>query len=145
MTHVLPDADILVRKALAAGYTARGITATVWTLWPNDWYEHMPLVVARRVPSGPASDPRFLDAAIVSVTACASDRTAASRLARQTRAVLWDACTAQFGDEEAGGYLSRFFESSAPAEDRSPGPVLHTDAFRFTATYRLTTRPHPAA
>ena len=145
MTLVLPDADMLVRKALVAGYAGRGITATVWNLWPDDWYEQRPLVVARRVISGPASDPRFLDAAIVAVTTCASDRTAASLLARQTRAVLWDACVAQFSDAEAGGYLSHFFESSAPAEDRSDGPVLHSDAFRFTATYRLTTRPHPAA
>lgn len=148
MTHVLPDADELVRKALGAGLQVRGIAATVWTLWPDTWYELTAgggLVVARRVPAGPAPDPRFLDAATVDVTTCARARTEASLLARQVRAVLWDQCTAQYADAEAGGYLSHLFEDSAPAEDRSPGAVLHTDAFRFSATYRITTRPLPAA
>lgn len=145
MTHVLPDTDTLVRTALTTYYTDRGITASVWNLWPDDWYERRPLTIIRRVPGGPAPDPRFLDAAIVSVTCCAANRTAASLLARQTRVALFDACVDQYRDEEAGGYLSHFFESSAPAEDRSPGPQLHTDAFRFTGTYRITTRPLPAA
>lgn len=145
MIPVLPDADELVRKALTAGLVTRSIVASVWTLWPDDWYEQRPLIVARRVPGGPAPDPRFLDAGIITVTACAATRTAASLLARQTRAVLYDQCVAQFADADSGGYLSAFFESSAPAEDRSPGPVLHTDAFRFTGTYRITTRPLPAA
>jgi hypothetical protein len=141
MTPVLPDTDELVRKALIAGLAGRSIPATVWTLWPDDWYAQRPLIVARRVPGGPAPDPRGLDAGTVTVTACAATREGASLLARQGRAVLYDQCVAQFADAGAGGYLSHFFESSAPAEDRSPGPVLHTDAFRFTGTYRLTTRP----
>lgn len=148
MTPVLPDTDELVRLALAAGFTSRDIEASVWTLWPDDWYERTaisPLVIARRVPGGPAPDPRFLDAAIITVTTCARERTVSSLLARQARSVLYDQCVAQYRDTDAGGYLSAFFESSAPAEDRSPGAVLHTDAFRFTGTYRITTRPLLAA
>lgn len=145
MTRVLPDADELVRLAVAAGLTELGVTASVWTLWPDDWYSRMPLVVARRVPGGAAPDPRGVDAATITLTGCAPTRGAASLLARQARTALFDQCIDQFADIEAGGYLSSFDEDSAPAEDRTPGPVLHTDAFRFTGTFRVITRPLPAA
>ncbi|MFD7101932.1 hypothetical protein [Streptomyces celluloflavus] len=145
MTPVLPDADTLVRLALTAGLAERGITASVWTLWPDDWYTRMPLVVARRVPGGAAPDPRGLDSATITLTACASTRTAASLLARQVRALLFDRCADQFAAVEAGGYLSSFGEDSAPVEDRTPGPTLHTDVYRFTGTFRVTTRPLSAA
>ncbi|WP_411140248.1 hypothetical protein [Streptomyces sp. x-80] len=145
MTALLPDADELVRHALAAGLAERGVPASLWTLWPDDWYGQMPLVVARRVPGGAAPDPRGVDAAIITLTACASDRRAASLLARQVRTVLYEQCTHQFADAGAGGYLHAFAEYAAPAEDRAPGPVLHADVFRFTATYRVITRPHPAS
>lgn len=144
MTPVLPDTDDLVREALTAGYATHGITATVWTLWPDDWYARRPLTVARRAPGGAAADVRFLESAFVTVTSCAASRPDASLLARQSRAILVEQCSAQFASETAGGYLSHFFDVSGPAEDRSPGPVLHTDAFRFTATYRITSRPLPA-
>ncbi len=144
MTPVLPDADELVRLALAAGLAERGVTASVWTLWPDDWYTQMPLVVARRVPGGAAPDPRGIDSAAITLTGCASTRAAASRLARQARTALFDQCVDQFADADAGGYLSSFGEDSAPAEDRTPGPVLHTDAFRFTGTFHVITRPLPA-
>lgn len=144
MTAVLPDADELVRLALAAGLTEQGVTASVWTLWPDDWYAQMPLVVARRVPGGAAPDPRGVDSATVTLTACARTRSAASRLARQARTALFGQCNDQFASIEAGGYLSSFGEDSAPAEDRAPGPQLHTDAFRFTGVFRVITRPLPA-
>lgn len=138
MTQVLPDLDILVREALTAALP----DASVWTLWPGDWAARLPLVVARRV-SGGAPDPRFLDAALVDVQVCAADRTAASLLARRARAALWDACERQFASEAAGGYLSRFAdEFGGPAELRTgDDAVLHTDVWRFQATYSIQARP----
>ncbi|MYT30469.1 MULTISPECIES: hypothetical protein [unclassified Streptomyces] len=137
MTPVLPDIDELVRAAL----TAELPQAKVFTLWPDDWAEHLPLVVARRV-AGAAPDPRGLDAALIDVQAAAGDRRAAHYLARQARAVLFDACAAQFSYTDAGGYLSHFQgETSGPAEIRDSHPTPGTDLFRFQATYRLTARP----
>lgn len=141
MTAVLPDLDELVRKALDAA-----LTAQVFNLWPDDWYERRPLVVARRVPGGGGIDRRFADAAIVDVQACAATRATASLLARQAEAALWDACIAQFSDAGAGGYLSRldFFTSGGPAELRANTATLHPDAFTFQATYAIQARPLPA-
>ncbi|WP_275462064.1 hypothetical protein [Streptomyces noursei] len=139
MTAVLPDADELVRAALAAWLAEQSIPATVWALWPDDWHSRMPLIVTRRIPGGGAPDPRGVDLATMTLTACAGTRTAAHLLARQARSALFDQCQRQFATSD--GYLSSFGEDSAPAEDRSPGPVLHTDAFRFSATYRVITRP----
>lgn len=142
MTAVLPDVDTLVRGVLAAGLDG----AQVFNLWPDDWYARMPLVVARRTPGSAAIDPRFLDAATVDVQTCAADRAAASLLARQARRALWDACTAQFADDTAGGYLSSFQEISGPAELRTGNDaVVHTDVFRIQATYLVQARPAPSA
>ncbi|WP_431781704.1 hypothetical protein [Streptomyces chumphonensis] len=139
MTPVLPDVDALIRKALTAALPG---AATV-TLWPDDWYERLPLVVAR-VASGSLPDPRFLGSSIVDVQACARERSAASLLARQAVAGLFDACRAQFADEEAGGYLSYFdaAASQTPSELRTGSTaVMHTDTFRFQATCVVQARP----
>ncbi|AJT67444.2 hypothetical protein T261_5828 [Streptomyces lydicus] len=139
MTAVLPDMDELVRAALTAGLPQ----ANVFTLWPDDWAQRLPLVVARRV-AGAAPEPRGLDAALIDVQTAATDRRAAHRLARQARVVLFDACAAQFADAEAEGYLSRFrAETSGPAEIRDTHPTPGADLFRFQATYRITARPLP--
>ncbi|MDG4857358.1 hypothetical protein P8605_04165 [Streptomyces sp. T-3] len=140
MTTVLPDVDELVRAALTAGLPSG---TSVFTLWPDDWPQRLPLVVARRV-AGAALDPRGLDAAVVDVQCAAPDRRTAHRLARQVRAVLFDACAAQFTYPEAEGYLSRFAaEPSGPAEIRDTFPTPGADLFRFQATYRITARPLP--
>lgn len=139
MTPVLPDIDELVRAALAAGLPQ----AHVLTLWPDDWGQRLPLVVARRV-AGAAPDPRGLDLALIDVQTAATDRRIAHRLARQARTVLFDACTAQFTHPEAEGYLSHFgAETSGPAEIRDAHPTPGADLFRFQATYRITARPLP--
>ncbi|GAA1160923.1 hypothetical protein F4556_005184 [Kitasatospora gansuensis] len=139
MTVPLPDTDALVRGALAAGLAATG--AQVFTLWPDDWTSWLPLVVARRV-GGSAVDPRGLDAAVIDVQCAAADRSAASLLARQAGAALFDACTAQWPDPAAGGYLSHFGDDvSGPAEIRTGSPAAGPDMFRFQATYRVTARP----
>nr|WSZ97274.1 hypothetical protein OH820_17860 [Streptomyces sp. NBC_00857] len=139
MTPVLPDIDELVRAAL----TVELPQAHVFTLWPDDWVERLPLVVARRV-AGAAPDPRGLDAALIDVQCASADRRAAHRLARQARVVLFDACAAQFTHPDADGYLSRFTaETSGPAELRDPHPAPGADLFRFQATYRITARPLP--
>lgn len=138
MTPLLPDADELVRAALAAGLPAG---TSVFTLWPDDWANRLPLVVAHRV-AGAAPDPRGLDAALIDLQCAAVDRRAAHRLARQARAVLFDACAAQFSHPDADGYLSHFgTESAGPAEIRDNRPVPGPDLFRFQATYRITARP----
>lgn len=138
MTQVLPDLDALVREALTAGLP----DASVWTLWPDDWAHHLPLVVARRLPGAAADDPRFLDRALVDVQSCAADRSTASLLARRARAVLWDACERQFASSSSGGYLSRLVdEFGGPAELRADDGIAHADVFRFQATYSLQARP----
>lgn len=145
MTAVLPDADELVRLALTSRLATMGVTATVVTLWPVEWYDALPLVVARRVPAGATPDPRGLDAATIALQAAhQGSRAAASLLARQAYTALYDACTAQFSSAEAGGYLSSFDKdaSSPPAEIRTgDAAVQHTDVFRFAATCRVFTRP----
>ncbi|MEU7639877.1 hypothetical protein AB0C11_27930 [Streptomyces sp. NPDC039016] len=139
MTTVLPDTDELVRAALAAGLP----TANVFTLWPDDWAARLPLVVARRV-AGAAPDPRGLDAALIDVQAAADDRRAAHHLARQARAVLFDACADQFMHADADGYLSHFRgETAGPAEIRDNRPAPGADFFRFQATYQITARSLP--
>ncbi|MFE3769931.1 hypothetical protein [Streptomyces sp. CB02959] len=85
-----------------------------------------------------------MDAALIDVQAAAGDRRAAHRLAREVRAVLFDACTAQFAHAGADGYLSHFrAEASGPAELRDSHPTPGSDLFRFQATYQITARPLP--
>ncbi len=137
MSAVLPDTDALVRGALTAALPG----TQVFTLWPDDWASRLPLVTARRV-GGAAVDPRGLDAAVIDVQCAAADRNAASLLARQARAALFDACTAQYRDVAAGGYLSHFGDEAAgPAEIRTGTPAASPGLFRFQATYRVTARP----
>lgn len=139
MTPVLPDVDELVRLAFTAAFP--GVTAV--TLWPGDWADRMPLLVARKVPGAAAVDPRGLDLSTISVTTCAAEKTEASLLARQARRALFDACLAQFGDAEAGGYLSHFDELTSPFLQRSGDAALsHSGVYRYEATYTVTTRPH---
>ncbi|MFG3200367.1 hypothetical protein ACGFYT_30085 [Streptomyces sp. NPDC048208] len=65
-----------------------------------------------------------------------TDRRDASKLARQVRAILVDACADQVSDDE--GSLSHFSEISGPW---SPGPGDYANLSRFIATYQLTARP----
>jgi hypothetical protein len=139
MTPLMPDVDDLVRKA----YTAALPGVTVVTVWPSDWAQQLPLLVARKVPGSAAVDPRGLDRSTISVTTCAATRGEASLLARQARKELFDACTAQFADEEAGGYLSHFNELVGPFWQRAGDSALnHSGVYRFEATYQVTSRPH---
>lgn len=131
---VLPDVDALVVDALRAGLK----DATVRVLWPDDWAEALPLVVARRV-AGAAVDPVGLDAAVIDVQCAASDRRDASALARTARAVLLNACRSQFAG--ADGYLSHGEDVAGPFEIRTGNPTPGPDFFRFQATYRVTARP----
>ncbi|MEV7925309.1 hypothetical protein [Kitasatospora sp. NPDC088779] len=136
MIPILPDTDALITDALRAGLPG----ATVRVLWPDDWSTHLPLVVARRV-DGAASSSAGVDAAIIDVQCAASTRREASLLARTARTVLLAACRAQFAGLD--GYLSTGAEASGPAELRTGTPTAGPDLFRFQATYRVTTRPHP--
>ncbi|WP_309248669.1 hypothetical protein [Streptomyces sp. MNP-20] len=134
MRPVLPDVDGLVTAALRQGLSG----ATVRVMWPQDWADRLPLVVAARVPGG-TTDARGLDVALVDVQAVATDRREASRLARVARVVLADACRAQYRGPD--GYLSRFADVSGPAEIRTGAPSPGPELFRFQATYRVTARP----
>lgn len=139
MTPVLPDADTLVRLAYAAAFP----DATVVNMWPGNWADRMPLLVARKVPGAAAVDPRGLDRSTISVTVCAADREAASLMARQARTALFDACVSQFSDAGAGGYLSHFAELVGPFWQRLGDAALnHSGVYRYEATYQVTTRPH---
>ena len=131
---ILPDVDELVTDALRAGLP--GVTVRV--LWPNDWAERLPLVVARRV-AGAAVDPVGLDAAVVDVQVAAPTRREASALARTARTVLLVACRAQFRGTD--GYLSHGEDVSGPFELRTGQPDSGPDLYRFQATYRITARP----
>ena len=132
---VLPDVDELVTSALRAGLPD-GVAVRV--LWPADWVDVLPLVVARRV-GGTAIDPIGLDAATVDVQAAATTRRAASTLARTARVVLLGACRVQWRGRD--GYLSHGEDVSGPFELRTGEPVAGPDFFRFQATYRVTARP----
>ncbi|GAB7185929.1 hypothetical protein ATKI12_5760 [Kitasatospora sp. Ki12] len=136
MIPVLPDTDALVTAALRAGLPG----ANVRVLWPDDWSTRLPLVVARRV-AGAATNPAGVDAAIIDVQCAATTRREVSVLARTTRTVLLAACRAQFAGPD--GYLSTGADVSGPAELRTGAPTTGPDLFRFQATYRITTRPHP--
>lgn len=143
MTGPLPDVDALVRGALAAALPA----VAVFTLWPEDWYERLPLVVARAV-GGAMPHPRFVGASVIDVQTCSRDRGEASTLVRQAVLALFDACRTQYADSAAGGYLSYFDPggSSAPTELRAgSAAVAHTDTYRFQATCLLHARPSRAA
>ncbi|PBC84584.1 MULTISPECIES: hypothetical protein [unclassified Streptomyces] len=131
---VLPDVDALVVDALRAGLKG----ATVQVLWPEDWAGALPLVVARRV-AGAAVDSLGLDAAVIDVQCAASGRREASALARTARAVLLNACRAQFAGMD--GYLSHGEDVAGPFEIRTGNPAPGPDFFRFQATYRVTARP----
>ncbi|ANZ19951.1 hypothetical protein ACH4YO_19220 [Streptomyces noursei] len=134
MRPVLPDVDALVVDALRTGLSG----ATVRVVWPEDWADRLPLVVARRVPGG-SSNPLGVDVALIDVQCAAPDRRDASRLARTARVALAEACRDQF--RGADGYLSRFEDVSGPAEIRVGEPAAGPDLFRFQATYRVTARP----
>ncbi|KWT60600.1 hypothetical protein ADL21_18280 [Streptomyces albus subsp. albus] len=134
MRPVLPDVDALVTDALRAGLSG----ATVCVLWPDDWPDRLPLVVAHRVPGG-SSNPLGIDVALVDVQCAAPDRRDASSLARVARVVLAEACRNQFRGPD--GYLSRFEDVTGPAEIRTGTPAAGPDLFRFQATYRVTARP----
>ncbi|GGX98565.1 hypothetical protein [Streptomyces fructofermentans] len=139
MTPLLPDVDHLVRAA----YEAEFPDATVVNAWPSDWAAHLPLLVARKVPGSAAVDVRGLDRSTISVTVCADSRAEASLMARHARRALFDACTAQFADVEAGGYLSHFTELVGPFWQRAGDAALtHSGSYRYEATYQVTTRPH---
>jgi hypothetical protein len=130
-TPVLPDVEALTLKALRARLTAVRIVVD----YPADWDAASPLVVAHRV-GGAAPDVRFLDRALMDVQVWHTDRREASRLAREIRAILVDACRAAVSDAE--GSLSHFKEVTGPW---SPGPGDHANLSRFIATYQLTARP----
>ncbi|MGK5728180.1 phage tail termination protein [Streptomyces sp. URMC 124] len=134
MRPVLPDVDALVVDALREGLGG----AQVRVLWPADWADQLPMVVARRVPGG-RSDARGIDVALIDVQAVARDRREASRLARVARVVLADACRSQHRGPD--GYLARFEDVTGPAEIRTGEPEAGPDLFRFQATYRVTARP----
>ncbi|MFF2808639.1 hypothetical protein ACFVT2_15980 [Streptomyces sp. NPDC058000] len=134
MRPVLPDMDALVTDALRAGLSG----ATVRVLWPDDWADRLPLIVARRVLGG-SSNPLGIDMALIDVQCAAPDRRDASRLARTARVALAEACRAQF--RGADGYLIRFEDVSGPAEIRVGQPQPCPHLFRFQATYRVTARP----
>ncbi|MEV3856064.1 hypothetical protein AB0J38_17285 [Streptomyces sp. NPDC050095] len=131
---VLPDVDELVTSALREALP----DVTVRVLWPADWTERLPLVVARRV-AGSAVDINGLDAAVIDVQCAAVSRRDASRLARITRAALLAACRSQF--QGADGYLSHGEDVTGPVELRTGAPETGPDLFRFQATYRVTARP----
>lgn len=133
MIRQFPDLDALVTDALRAGMPE----ATVRVLWPTDWADRLPLVVARRV--GGASPNVGVDVALVDIQCAARDRRAASALARTARTVLMAACRAQFAGPD--GYLTRCQELAGPAEIRTGDPMPEPDLFRFQATYRVTARP----
>ncbi|MGW1837081.1 phage tail termination protein [Streptomyces sp. NPDC002067] len=134
MRPVLPDVDALVAAALRDGLSG----AAVRVLWPADWADQLPLVVARRVPGGSAN-PQGIDVALIDVQCAAADRLAASRLARLARVALADACRTQY--RGADGYLIRFEDVTGPAEIRVGAPEAGPDLFRFQAAYRVTARP----
>ncbi|QPB09770.1 hypothetical protein CPT_Shady_009 [Streptomyces phage Shady] len=131
MIPVLPDVEALTLKALSGRLTG----ARVAVDYPADWDTASPLVVAHRV-GGAALDARFLDRALMDVQVWAPDRREASRIAREVRAILFDACRSAVSDAE--GYLSDFREVTGPW---SPGPGDHANLSRFIATYQLTARP----
>lgn len=134
MIPLLPDTDALVTDALRASMP----TSYVCVLWPDDWSEKLPLIVARRV-SGTAPDFRGIDAAVIDVQCAATTRREASLIARTARVVLATACRDQFQGDD--GYLTRFEEVTGPAELRVGAPDNGPDLFRFQATYRVTSRP----
>ncbi|QPB09549.1 head-to-tail connector complex protein [Streptomyces phage Sycamore] len=130
-TPILPDVEALVLKALSARLTAVRVVVDL----PADWDAASPLVVAHRV-GGAAPDARFLDRALMDVQVWHTDRRAASRLAREVRAILVDACRMALSDDE--GSLSHFTEVTGPW---APAPGDHANLSRFIATYQLTARP----
>ncbi|MGG7572590.1 hypothetical protein [Streptomyces sirii] len=126
--------DALVVDVLRDGLKG----ATVRVLWPEDWADALPLVVARRV-AGAAVDPLGLDAAVIDVQCAAPSRRDASALARTARAILLNACRSQFTGMD--GYLSHGEDVAGPFEIRTGNPTPGPDFFRFQATYRVTARP----
>lgn len=131
MTATLPDVEALVLKALRASLPA--VRCVVEQ--PADWDAASPLVVAHRV-GGAAPDPRFIDRALMDVQCFHVGRPEASKLARDVRRILVDACRANVADDE--GHLSGFTEVMGPW---SPSPGDHANLSRFIATYQLTARP----
>jgi hypothetical protein len=131
VTAILPDVEALTLKALSARLPAVRVVVDL----PADWDAASPLVAAHRV-GGAAPDPRFVDRALMDVQVWHTDRRSASRLAREVRAILVDACASKVADDE--GSLASFTEVSGPW---SPGPEDHANLSRFIATYQLTARP----
>ncbi|QDQ14324.1 hypothetical protein FH965_30235 [Streptomyces spectabilis] len=129
-TPILPDVEALTLKALRARLKDVRVVADL----PADWDAASPLVVAHRV-GGAAIDPRFADRALMDVQTWHTNRRSASRLAREVRATLVDACRTAVSDAE--GSLSHFQEVTGPW---SPGPGDHATLSRFIATYQLTAR-----
>lgn len=130
-TPILPDTENLVLLALRAGLP--DVRAAVDT--PADWDVASPLVVSNRV-GGSAADPRFVDRATMNIEVWHPERREASRLARQIRQILFDACQAKLSDAE--GSLASFREVIGPW---SPGPEDNAGISRFVATYQITARP----
>ncbi|MEU6633813.1 hypothetical protein ABZ905_36925 [Streptomyces parvus] len=127
---ILPDVENLVLTALRARLPAVRVVADL----PADWDAASALVAAHRV-GGAAPDARFYDRALMDVQVFHTDRRTASRLAREVRAILVDACADGFSDAE--GSLSNFTEVSGPW---NPGPGDYPNLSRFIATYQLTAR-----
>ncbi|QMU72140.1 hypothetical protein [Streptacidiphilus sp. P02-A3a] len=134
MTAPLPDVESLVHAALRDGLPG----AAVRVMWPAEWADVLPLVVARRV-SGVAVPGPGLDVAVIDVQSAAPTRPAAGLLARQVRPALLAAARAQY--RGADGYLGHVEESAGPVELRAGVPSPGSDLFVFTATYRVTARP----
>ncbi|MGW6602033.1 phage tail termination protein [Streptomyces sp. NPDC055036] len=129
-TPILPDIEALVLEAVRARLTAVRVVADL----PADWDAASPLVAIHRA-GGAAPDARFYDRALMDVQVWHTDRRSASRLGREVRAILVDACALQFSNAE--GSLSHFTEVSGPW---NPGPGDYANLSRFIATYQLTAR-----
>ncbi len=135
MNPLLPDVDLIVAAALREGLPQ----ATVRVLWPDDWADHLPLIVVRQVAGGSA-DRRGIGVAVIDVQCADSDRRNASALARTARTVIAGACISQFSGP--GGYLNRFADvTGGPYEIRTGTPESGPDLYRYQATYRVTVRP----
>jgi len=134
VTAPLPDVESIVLAALRDGLPG----AAVRVVWPADWAEVLPLVVARRV-SGAAVPGPGLDVAVVDVQSAAPTRPAAALLARRVRPALLAAARTQYAG--ADGYLGHVEETAGPVELRAGSPTPGPDLFVFGSTYRVTARP----
>lgn len=136
-TPLLPDGEALVLAALRETLPAE-YAATVDVDLPPEWMTKLPLAVVNRI-TGAATDPRFLDAPIFSVTVFATDRAQGSLLARAVRRCLFDACRAQYTGGD--GYLSSFEEITGPWCAPNDTTGAFPDVFRWPAIYLIRTRP----